>query len=249
MDGTFCDRQAARLWRAAAVASVLSALMLAAFLLARRISGDASAPLSAALLMPTATVLVAWAWLVRLALQNSIGVDRIRLFSGFKTHDAILWLWLPASVVLSFAVALSFPGARIIDWLVWLAALTAITLGPARVLRRAHRAQSQRRGDSNEMTVQDLKRYRSEDGRESVRGTLATQIVPAQRTATLFAAFCPPFEHLPQVHAHAAGRTASVKVAQVLHNGVQLEVRLASEAKTNQLVTVEFIATELRAAS
>ena len=99
------------------------------------------------------------------------------------------------------------------------------------------------------MTVQDLKRYRSEDGRESVRGTLATQIVPAQRTATLFAAFCPPFEHLPQVHAHAAGRTASVKVAQILHNGVQLEVRLASEAKTNQVVTVEFIATELRAAS
>ena len=249
MDGMWNARAAARLWRTAAGASVLGALTLGAFLLARRIAGDASTPLSAVLLLPTATFLVVWAWLVRLASQENIGADRVGLLSEFKTHDAILWLWLPASVVVSFAVALSFPGARIIDWLVWLVALAAIALGPSPLLRAPHSTRFRQRKESHDITVQNLQRYRSEDGRESVRGTLATEFVPDQRTAMLYAAFCPPFENLPQVKAHAQSRAASVKVAQILHNGVQFEVRLARETQRHQLIRVEFFASELKAAS
>ena len=245
MEGILGGCSAVRFWRTGAVVSLLAALALAAFLLARRAIGEITLPLATTALVPTATFLTAWAWLVRLAFEDCQAVRVGR----FTAQAAVLCVWLPASVVFAFAVSLSFPEGRFIDGLVWLAAFAAIVFGPSRVLRAASFARVPPASETIEVRLQDLKRYRAADGRESVRGTLATELIPAQRTATLYASFCPPFEHLPQVHAHAVGNGASVKVAQVLHNGVQLELRLAREAKANQVVTVELSATELKAAS
>jgi hypothetical protein len=74
---------------------------------------------------------------------------------------------------------------------------------------------------------------------------LTAEFSPGQRTATLYVGFCPPFEFLPVVTAHAPGNThTTVKVAQVLHNGAQLEVRLPHAAGSQQVANVEFYAAE-----
>ena len=55
---------------------------------------------------------------------------------------------------------------------------------------------------------------------------------PASARRRSTSAFCPPFELLPQVEANIADDfDATVKVAQVLHNGAQLEVRLSEPAE------------------
>jgi hypothetical protein len=79
----------------------------------------------------------------------------------------------------------------------------------------------------------------------AIRGTLVAEFVAGQREATLYVAFCPPFERLPDVEAHVTDDSmASVKVAQRLHNGAQLEVRLPELAENSLTVTVEFLAAE-----
>jgi hypothetical protein len=93
--------------------------------------------------------------------------------------------------------------------------------------------------------TQEFKRYRESNGLELVRGMLAAEFSPGQRTATVYVGFCPPFESLPVVKAAVTGDTrASVKVAQVLHNGVQLEVRLPQAARCSQIAKVEVLAAE-----
>jgi hypothetical protein len=147
--------------------------------------------------------------------------------------------------MLLFAVGLSYPGARLADWFVWLAAYSALVMGP-RWLNHTKRGFSPRaRKLRGNRLIQDLKRYRNEDGRELVRGTLAADFPPGQRIETLWIGFCPPFKVLPHVTAHATGNLcASVKVAQVLHNGAQLEVRLPNPASCEQVANIEFLAEE-----
>ena len=101
-----------------------------------------------------------------------------------------------------------------------------------------------------ESVLQELTRYRLADGREAVRGTLRAEFAVGERSTTLYAAFCPPFERLPQVEAFCLdGPPATVKLAQVLHQGVQIEVRLSSVADCQQSVTVRLSAIDLPAAS
>jgi hypothetical protein len=244
MDGIWTAYPTGRYWRAAAVASTVATLALGAVLLVRRLTGDFALSIAIAQLLPTAAILIAWAWLVRLSFNDCVGVDRLSC-ADLITREGIFSLWLPLIAVLGFAVALSYPGERYIDWFVWLAALSAVLLGPSPLLNIPYRNRLQRRSESYEIIVQDLKRYRSADGREIVRGTLAAEFAANQRSTTIYSAFCPPFEKLPQVSAHAVRKGASVNVAQALHHGVQLEVRLPSEAKVKQVITVEFAAGEL----
>jgi hypothetical protein len=157
-----------------------------------------------------------------------------------------LGFWLPLIAILLFAFGLSYPGARVIDWFVWLSACAAIVWGPRwlRVSRHGLPAKARKRRVNR--VIQNLQRYRCADGgREFVRGTLAAEFPPGQRIETLWVGFCPPFEFLPQVTAHAAGNpSASVKVAQVLHNGAQLEVRLLHPASGQQVANIEISAAE-----
>jgi hypothetical protein len=210
------------------------ALALGLFLVTRRATGEIASPLSLGLLIATAVVLVAWAWLLRLKTTRPI---------------ASIVVGLPLLTVLLFAFALSYPGTRLVDWLVWLIALAAVLLGPHRIIPARRSSPANARKLRGQQLLQELKRYRTAEGREFLRGTLLAEFLAGQRNATLYAAFCPPFEFLPQIAANVTGNaSASVKVAQVLHNGVQLEVRLSRIAEARQVVTVELLAAEAESA-
>jgi hypothetical protein len=118
-----------------------------------------------------------------------------------------------------------------------------VVLGPAvraRVSRRSLLAVPR----NDERLIQEFQRYRSVDGLETVRATIAAEFAPHQRTAALYMAFCPPFETLPRVEANSsAGPPATIKLVQSLHNGAQIEVRLAQGRDREETVTVRLVAT------
>jgi hypothetical protein len=117
---------------------------------------------------------------------------------------------------------------------------------PPQALRPARRSSPAAAGAiSTDRVLQQLTRFRTAEGHMAIRGTLVAEFVAGQREATLYVAFCPPFERLPDVEAHVTDDSmASVKVAQRLHNGAQLEVRLPELAENSLTVTVEFLAAE-----
>jgi hypothetical protein len=230
------SRNLARHWPIAqvAAASVLFALGLGVFLLTRRTSGALIAPLPPWQLVFTAASLVAWSWFVRLSWTTTI--------------------WPSVLANLLFAIACSYPGQRLIDWLVWLPAIGAIFAPPKRIslVRRRRPAEPRPSAIENEsdggQLLQELRRYRGGDGRETVRGMLLAEFSPGERSATLFVAFCPPFEQLPNVDVDVADDSAIVNKAQVLHHGTQIEVRLRSPSACKQNVIVELFASEPAAA-
>jgi hypothetical protein len=78
-----------------------------------------------------------------------------------------------------------------------------------------------------------------------MRGKLIAEFAPDERTTSLHVAFCPPFARLPEVEAEAVnGPDVSVHVAQVLHNGARIEVRLQQAAAERINVSLEFFAQE-----
>ena len=69
------------------------------------------------------------------------------------------------------------------------------------------------------------------------------QFAAGERQVTVYAGFCPPFELLPEVEVNVADDfEAEVKLAQVLHNGAQIDVRLSEPAEEPVTVTIEFVA-------
>jgi len=88
--------------------------------------------------------------------------------------------------------------------------------------------------------VQHLDRRKTEGGQESVEGWLRAAIPAGSRLATLHVAICPPFERLPECYVEQVdGPPAHIKIAQVLHQGVRLELKLERAADQDSLVTVE----------
>jgi hypothetical protein len=152
--------------------------------------------------------------------------------------------WLPTAVIILFAIACSFPGSRFIDWAVWLPTLGLDWWSQKRLVDIKLRSQPAARPEPEiEQPLQQLTRYRTADGSEAIRGTLVAEFEAGDRSATVYAAFCPPFEQLPDVEAQVGDDSpAVVKVTQHLHNGVQFEVRLPHAAASPQYVTIEFFA-------
>ncbi len=223
--------------------STFLALVIGVFLLARRMTGAFSSPLPIPQLMSTAFVATAWAVMVRDLSQRSP-----------------FYISLALIVLLIFALACSYPGARVIDWLIWPTALFATVLYPPIVRPAAKEpAHSSKRSTNTlgvhddvkettaELILQQLTRVRTEVGHEAIRGTLIGEFVPGERQVTLNVAFCPPFERLPQVEVNVSDDSVpTVKLTQVLHNGAQLEVRLPHPAAENTTVALEFFATDAR---
>jgi hypothetical protein len=213
------------------------------FLVTRRITGDITSPLPATLLVPTAAILVAWAWLVRFS-QPDICNWRLPIIGNVP--ESLFSAALPLVAILLFTIAISYPGTRLVDWFVWIAAYAALLLGPRWLNPSRSRTDARARRRRDQRLTQDIKRYRDDEGHECVRGMLTAEFSPGQRTATLYVTFCPPFAFLPVVTADVSGNTlASVKVAQVLHNGAQLEVRLPHAAGSQQVAKIEILAAEL----
>jgi hypothetical protein len=241
-DGTICplgiyhDRE--RLVRVIVVASIIAAVTTAAFLLVRRAAGAFSSDLPAPRLITAAMIALAWGIATReLTARNPLIVSTV------------------IAIILLLALGCSYPGARVIDWLCWPTALFAIVLWPPIFRNRArspHAPVSQRFDEvkskvdeSTECLLQQLTRIRLADGHEAIRGQLVAEFTAGERQTTLYVAFCPPFERLPHIDVNIADDSdASVKVAQFLHNGTQLEVRLPDPAEEPIRVTIELYATE-----
>lgn len=205
----------------ALAASIGLLLLVAAFLVGRRLGGALAEPLPAVPLAATAIGLVAWAAAVR---------------SHFRCGRSGAMV---ALVVALFAIACSFPFERTIDWLVWLPAILALGLLPAR-------RSSPAIGGSDKATgfmLQQLTRTRSAEGEEAIRGKLVAEFAPGDRIAILHVAFCPPFERLPTVQAkRTSGPACEVKIAQILHQGARLEVRLSRASTSARTAAIEFTA-------
>jgi hypothetical protein len=208
-----------RLIARAISASLAVALSIAAFLLTRRLAGAFSAPLPTPQLLFTAAILAAWAVAVRELTSRSI------------VHTSLC-----LAVLLLIAVACSYPGTRLIDWFLWPAAMLIVAWSPTAiwqshepvVLRIDSTTNSEPANEENsrEQILQQLTRFRTEEGHDALRGTLIAEFPVGERQLTLHVAFCPPFKRLPEVEADVADDSdASVKLTQVLHNGAQLEVR------------------------
>lgn len=206
----------------ALAASIILLLVLAAFMAARRLGGALDSPLPAATMMATAGGLLAWAAAVRLRLND--------------------WIvgWALAVVIALCAIACSYPGERTIDWLVWLPTFLALGLLPARRSSPARIASDTAAG----LILQQLTRSRTADGVEVIRGNLVAEFAPGDRFAILHVAFCPPFEQLPAVEAErTSGPACEIKIAQILHQGARLEVRLSRASTSARSATIEFTAT------
>lgn len=221
--------RSARGWpiRQAGLASIWLALGLGAFLIARRSTGALAAPLAPAQLVVTAVLLSAWALAVCALAARRLSV------------------WSVAVALFAFAVACSYPGERVVDWIVWLTVFGAFIAShgvasnvPARL---ATAIEPRSPACVGERVLQRLTRSRTASGQDVMRGTLVAEFAAGERTATVYVAFCPPFERWPRVEVESP---AAVKVVQALHNGAQLEVRLPRAAATSTTADIEFFATD-----
>ncbi len=218
------------------IASLIAAVTTAAFLLARRIAGAYSAELPVPQLFIVATIALAWA----------IAVRELSFPSAIAPSIAV-------AVLLALAIACSYPGSRVIDWLIWPAVMLEAVFLPA--LRRSQKpsratatappSTALNSEGPSENILQQLTRIRLADGHEAIRGELVAEFPTGERQVTLHVAFCPPFELLPHIDVNIADDSdATVKVTQFLHNGTQLEVRLPEPAEEPIRVTIELYATE-----
>jgi hypothetical protein len=239
-DGTMCSlsiyRDSERLVRIVVVASLIAAVTTAAFLLSRRITGAFSTELPAPQLFAIATLALIWA----------IGVREL-------TYPSALAPSISIAVILALAIACSYPGSRLVDWLIWPAVMVELVFLPAS--RRHHKPSpstpttplttTSDSEDQTENILQHLTRIRLSDGHEAIRGELVAEFPTGERQATLHVAFCPPFELLPHIDVNIPDDSdATVKVTQFLHNGTQLEVRLPDPAEEPVRVTIELFASE-----
>ena len=220
-------------------ATIVFSLAVGLFLLQRRFAGALSTPLPAPQFIATGALLAAWAVAVR------------KLSHATPALTALAFV-----AILLIALACSYPGSRIIDWLVWPTAMFAAALFPLNLPLAATRSGA-RPTDSPptpipldaepEHVLQQITRIRNADGTEVIRATLVGEFETGERQTTLYIAFCPPFERLPQVEVEVADDLeATVKLTQVLHNGAQIEVRLAEPAEEFSRVTIELFATDSR---
>jgi hypothetical protein len=93
------------------------------------------------------------------------------------------------------------------------------------------------------LLLQQVCRVRAGDGTESIHGTALAEFAAGQREASVYVAFCPPFEVLPEVEADISDdSTATVKLAQRLHHGSHFDVRLTEPAEHPLTVSIEFSA-------
>jgi len=222
-------------WPVSAVVagSIFFVAVLGLFVFIRRATGALTAPLATPQLVATAVVMCLWALVVR----------------EFTAKRAA-YFWVSIGTMLLVAIGCSFPVVRVVDWLVWLPSIGCIAMLPIathmELPRSGRRPLSAIESDPNpEHVLQQLTRFRTADGKDAIRGNLTAEFMVGERQTTVYVGFCPPFELLPQVEANVNDDLeAEVKLAQVLHNGAQFEVRLSEPAEDALAVSIEFFASE-----
>lgn len=230
---------------------------LGLFLTWRRLIGAIDSPLLPLPLAGTAIGLLAWT-IVLVSVGGLNDASRVSQLGGsgrFRLPRRTKWQ--PTATMLLFAVACSYPFSRVVDWAIWLpafgltiwfsrtAAWFAVMNRRERRASRAVRTVDSMPNDKGGEVIQQITRVRTTRGQEAIRAALSANFATGERSTILHVVFCPPFEQLPTVEAHVADDSpASVKVTQRLHQGAQLEVRLAKCAEDDVKVHVEMYAAE-----
>jgi hypothetical protein len=208
-----------------------------------------STPAPPLFLFVTAIALLAWMSLVRMT-THPIKIPPADIANSLPALPrAGAWL---SSVLVVFAC--SYPGNRILDWLIWLPSIAAACFGPRFFASRSVQWMHIRppvdrprvfESAASDRLLQQVTRYRSADGGETVHAQLHAEFNAGQRAASLYVAFCPPFERLPDVDVDSDdARIATAKLTQVLHQGAQVDVVLSRPAPTNALIPIELFAVE-----
>jgi hypothetical protein len=96
--------------------------------------------------------------------------------------------------------------------------------------------------------LQQLTLRTTAEGGQELSGWLRMPLRLGQRNGSLHVAFCPSFARLPEVQAEAvAGPNCRIKAAQVLPNGVRLDVKLTGAAGEGESVLIWFHAASEKA--
>jgi hypothetical protein len=242
-----------------AIGAVLAAFAL--LIVVRRLAGALERPAPAAVLLGTAVVIGAFAYLGRRlwrAARSPLGAD-----AGETWSDPLV-AWGPSVCLMLLTFGLSWPLGRFIDWLIWPPLWIADFVWRVRFLanvprRRHDMAKLRRAGPATEpgqdagvnldepqtaldehVVLQRLTRFRDPHGRESLSGSLRAEFAPGERTVQIYVSFCPPFDGSPTVEVEQSeGSPARITVGHVRPHGARIEVRLAVESATASYVAVE----------
>jgi hypothetical protein len=241
---------AAPAWHACVTLSVPVVFLFGLLILFRRAAGAFDTSLPPTLLLATATLLVAWLAIVSDHWLEQPDRNSRARFTRDRMSVASAW----ASLAL-FAVGCSFPFARPIDWLVWPMTFAAAWFSPLILQQLRNQSDilqwfSPRRHATSahvrindEIPLQRLARYRSRDGAETVHAHLRAEFSAGERDASVFVAFCPPFDTLPTVDAFLTDDVAAdVQITQALHHGAQIDIRLTAPTTSELTVNVELTA-------
>jgi hypothetical protein len=91
--------------------------------------------------------------------------------------------------------------------------------------------------------LQQLTRFRDEEGADVVQGTVRAELQPGQRVHHLHVAFCPPLSSVPEFACEPVdGPEATLAAGQVETYGARIDIRLSSPAQEGESVVVEFYA-------
>ncbi len=91
--------------------------------------------------------------------------------------------------------------------------------------------------------LQQLTRFRDEEGWEVIHGLARAEFLKGQRVQHLHIAFCPPFLSTPELtFEQTSGPEASITAGQVESYGARFDIRLARPAVTDEDIVLEFVA-------
>jgi len=248
--------------RAVAVAGFSLLALGGVVILARRLSGALSAPLSLTTLLTCACLLAVAALLFRAMFRPpawSRGRWEEYLFSALPSGVLLLWaIGLSASgtgggLLALWGVLLLEEGwswgqlrrGRAVGQPIVMKALSVAEL-PLSILDESLQTLTESEfpaeaDEQDEVIFQQVVRRRESDGSETIAGWLRAQVPAAARHATAHVAICPPFPGRPECFAEQMdGPPAQIKVAQVLPQGVRFEIKLDEPVAEASDVLVEF---------
>lgn len=205
-------------------------IALALLLLARRLAGALTVPLST-----TASLACGFA----LGALVLVAERRSRLAPKSEWESARIAA-LAAAILLPTASTTALPAK-----FVWVPVIAATSLLRRReVHERADPHTARPAQEKISRVNQQLTRSTEADGRDVCRGSARAEFTVGQRAASIHLAFCPPFATTPQLEAVVSDAfDATVKVGQVWPYAARLDVKLSTPAAAAHDVLVAFTAT------
>jgi hypothetical protein len=248
-------------------ALVLAANLVGIFVLARRLAGAFTEPLSAAsysllLIVSTGFVILAEALFANSPVaRRSRELDLLAGIAGFSVP--ILWglALIPVSawggwMLLAGCCLVVGAVAFAADW-IWpplgrfaaavRQAVIPSPLGESTVAGRPIDEPEFADEAADSPAAVWMKRTRAADGTEQLEGVVLADFAPGQKQAAAHVAFCPPFEQIPAFDCELLeGADVRAKVGAVYVYGARLDLKRAGETDAALAVSVHYAATATR---